>query len=68
MEMVHTHGTISFRNYSTFTNFTELFSLDSFKTTERMVIKLCMRQSCGYDIWLQRYLQKKHSVKLVNAL
>ena len=31
--------------YSVFTYFTESFSLDSSKTIERMVIKLCMRQS-----------------------
>ncbi len=42
--------------YSAFTYFTESFSLNSFKITERMVIKLT------------KIFAKNHSVKLVNTL
>ncbi len=49
--------------YSVFTYFTESFSLDSSKTTERMVKN---------PMWLRhtvtKIFAKNHSVKLVNAL
>ncbi len=67
-----------------FTYFTESFSLNNSKTTECMVIKLCMRQSyqkChNFDskvngeipMWLRHKVTeifaKNHSIKLVNAL
>ena len=66
-----------------FTYFTELFSLNSSKTTECMVIKLCIRQSyqnCEVDSKVNgenpmrlrhtvtKIFAKNHSVKLVNAL
>ncbi len=46
--------------YSAFTYFTESFSLNSSKTTERMVIKLCMRQSFAKKPFLKIHIEPLH--------